>query len=239
MSPSDATPSTVERYLAALPDDRRQALEALREVINGHLPKGYVEGMQYGMPAWFVPHERYPHGYHCDPKQPLPFVSIASKKSHIGLHLFCAYLDPELMTWFEAAWRSTGARWDAGKSCVRAKRLEDIPLDLVGTLVKNVLKHVLLIVGGSGELLRRNALTMLEDNLSLGQPTMAPLDAQHKGRSDVPLLHGELLEGRGACDFVVFATLATLSNWPVATAEPGPMSWSSSILRPVLRDAAP
>ena len=88
---------------------------------------------------------------------------------------------------------------------------------VVGTLVKNVLKHVLLIVGGSGELLRRNALTMLEDNLSLGQPTMAPLDAQHKGRSDVPLLHGELLEGRGACDFVVFATLAT----PGVLADPG------------------
>ena len=88
---------------------------------------------------------------------------------------------------------------------------------VVGTLVKNVLKHVLLIVGGSGELLRRNALTMLEDNLSLGSPTMAPLDAQHKGRSDVPLLHGELLEGRGACDFVVFATLAT----PGVLADPG------------------
>ena len=138
MSPADSKPATIKGYLAALPDDRRAALEALREVINRNLPSGYEEGMQYGMPAWFVPHDLYPHGYHCDPREPLPFASIASQKSHIGLYLFFAYMDPELMAWFEAEWRKTGCRWDAGKSCVRAKRLEDIPLALVGKVVKKV-----------------------------------------------------------------------------------------------------
>ena len=138
MSPADSKPATIKGYLAALPDDRRAALEALREVINRNLPSGYEEGMQYGMPAWFVPHDLYPHGYHCDPREPLPFASIASQKSHIGLYLFFAYMDPELMAWFEAEWRKTGCRWDAGKSCVRAKRLADIPLPLVGKVVKKV-----------------------------------------------------------------------------------------------------
>lgn len=137
MSPAPK-PTTIKAYLDALPDDRRAALEALRTVINKNLPKGYAEGMQYGMPAWFVPHTLYPHGYHCDPSQPLPFASIASQKSHIGIYLFCTYMDPELMAWFEAEWRKTGKRWDAGKSCVRVKRLEDIPLELVGQVVKKM-----------------------------------------------------------------------------------------------------
>jgi hypothetical protein len=132
------TPTSIDAYLAALPDDRREALDALRAVINRNLPKGYEEGMQYGMPAWFVPHSVYPAGYHCDPSQPLPFVSIASQKSHIGLYLFCLYMNPELMSWFEAEWRKTGSRWDAGKSCVRAKKLADIPIELVGKVVKKV-----------------------------------------------------------------------------------------------------
>lgn len=138
MSPTPPKPTTIKAYLAALPEDRRAAIEALRTVINKNLPKGYQEGMQYGMPAWFVPHDLYPHGYHCDPRQPLPFASIASQKSHIGIYLFCTYMDPELMSWFEAEWRKTGKRWDAGKSCVRVKRLEDIPLDLVGKVVKKM-----------------------------------------------------------------------------------------------------
>jgi hypothetical protein len=138
MTPPPAKPATIDAYLAALPADRREALDALRAVINRNLPKGYEEGMQYGMPAWFVPHSAYPAGYHCDPSQPLPFVSIASQKSHIGLYLFCLYMNPELMSWFEAEWRKTGSRWDAGKSCVRAKKLADIPIELVGKVVKKV-----------------------------------------------------------------------------------------------------
>ena len=82
-------PDAVRAYLDDLPEDRREAIEAIREVINRNLPKGYEEGMQYGMPAWFVPHSVFPDGYHCDPTQPVPFVSIASQKKHIGLYFFC------------------------------------------------------------------------------------------------------------------------------------------------------
>jgi len=131
-------PSTVRAYLDALPVDRREAVEAVFDVIERNLPKGYETGMQYGMPAWFVPHAVYPDGYHCDPSQPVPFVSVASQKKHIGLYFFCVYLDEDLQAWFEAEWRKTGKRWDAGKSCVRVKRLDDIPLPLIGKLIKKL-----------------------------------------------------------------------------------------------------
>ena len=129
-------PSAVRAYLDALPVDRREAVEAVFDVIERNLPKGDETGMQYGMPAWFVPHAVYPDGYHCDPSQPVPFVSVASQKKHIGLYFFCVYLDEDLQAWFEAEWRKTGKRWDAGKSCVRVKRLDDIPLPLIGKLIK-------------------------------------------------------------------------------------------------------
>ena len=132
------TPDAVRAYLDALPPDRREALEAVHDVIERNLPTGYEGGMQYGMPAWFVPHAVHPDGYHCDPSQPVPFVSIASQKKHIGLYFFCVYLDADLQAWFEAEWRKTGKRWDAGKSCVRVKGLEDIPLPLIGKLIKKM-----------------------------------------------------------------------------------------------------
>ena len=131
-------PDAVRAYLDDLPEDRREAIEAVRETITRNLPVGYEEGIQYGMPAWFVPHSVFPDGYHCDPTQPVPFVSVASQKKHIGLYFFCIYLDEDLRGWFESEWRKTGKRWDAGKSCVRVKTLEDIPLPLVGKLIKKV-----------------------------------------------------------------------------------------------------
>jgi len=131
-------PAAVRAYFEALPADRREVLEAVHEVIERNLPKGYEAGMQYGMPAWFVPHSVFPDGYHCDPSQPVPFVSIASQKKHIGLYFFCIYLDEDVRAWFESEWRKTGKRWDAGKSCVRVKRLDDIPLPLIGKLIKKV-----------------------------------------------------------------------------------------------------
>jgi len=131
-------PAAVRAYFAALPADRREVLEAVHEVIERNLPKGYEGGMQYGMPAWFVPHSLFPDGYHCDPSQPVPFVSIASQKKHIGLYFFCIYLDEDVRAWFESEWRKTGKRWDAGKSCVRVKHLDDIPLPLIGKLIKKL-----------------------------------------------------------------------------------------------------
>ncbi len=131
-------PATVQDYLASLPDDRREALEAVRKVILKNLPKGYEEGIQYGMIGYFVPHSIYPDGYHCDPKQPLPFASIASQKNHMGLYLFCVYCDPEGKDRFVREWKATGKKLDMGASCVRFKKLEDVPLDVLGATIKRV-----------------------------------------------------------------------------------------------------
>ncbi len=128
--------ATVAEYLAALPDDRRAAIKAIRAVIRKNLPKGYKEGMQYGMIGYFVPHSVYPAGYHCDPSQPVPFASLASQKNHIGIYLFCIYTDNASSARFQEEWRATGKRLDMGKSCVRVKKLEDVPLDVVGRAVR-------------------------------------------------------------------------------------------------------
>lgn len=129
-------PATVQDYLAALPDDRREALEAVRKVILKNLPKGYEEGIQYNMIGYFVPHSLYPDGYHCDPKQPLPFASIASQKNHMGLYLFCVYCDPHGKERFVREWKATGKKLDMGASCVRFKKLEDVPLEVLGAAIK-------------------------------------------------------------------------------------------------------
>ncbi|MCA8955717.1 MAG: DUF1801 domain-containing protein [Planctomycetes bacterium] len=130
--------ATVDDYLAQLPDDRRHAIEQVRKVILKHIDKRIVEGIEYGMIAYSVGHAHYPAGYHCDPRRPLPFASIASQKNHIGLYLFCMYCDPQLTAWFAAAWQKAGKRLDMGKSCIRVKKLEDIPLDVVAELFRRV-----------------------------------------------------------------------------------------------------
>jgi len=129
---------TVASYLKALPEDRRRALNAVRKVIRDNLDKAYQETIQYNMIGYSVPHSVYPPGYHCDPKQPLPFVSMASQKNHMALYLFCIYTDPALVAWFTKAWQATGKRLDMGKSCVRFKKLDDVPLDVVGELIARV-----------------------------------------------------------------------------------------------------
>lgn len=130
--------TNVDDYLAGLPVDRREAIESIRAVILKNLPKGYEEGMQYGMIGYYVPHSIYPDGYHCDPKQPLPFASLASQKNHMALYMTCVYGDPELSDWFREAWKSAGKKLDAGKSCVRFKKLDDVPLKVVGQAIKKV-----------------------------------------------------------------------------------------------------
>jgi hypothetical protein len=124
--------TTVKDYLASLPAERRDAVQALRKVILANLGKGFEEGMQYGMIGYCVPHSLYPAGYHCDPKQPLPFASLASQKNHMSFSLMSVYLDPEEERWFKAAWQKSGKKLDMGKACVRFKRLEDVPLEVVG-----------------------------------------------------------------------------------------------------------
>ncbi|MHC4839704.1 MAG: DUF1801 domain-containing protein [Planctomycetota bacterium] len=130
--------STVKEYLDGLPNDRRKALEALRKVINKNLNKGFEEGMQYGHIAWYIPHSVYPDGYHCDPKQPLPFASVASQKNHMAVYLMCINNDPAELEWFTEAWEKTGNKLDMGKSCVRFKKIENVPLEVVGKAIKRV-----------------------------------------------------------------------------------------------------
>ncbi len=127
---------TVEAYLASLPDDRREAIEAVRKVIRKNLDKKYQEGMQYGMIGYYIPHSVYPNGYHCDPKQPLPFAGLASQKNYMSLYIMSNYGDEE--EWFKKEWAKTGKKLDMGKCCVRFKKLEDVALDVVGAAIKGM-----------------------------------------------------------------------------------------------------
>jgi hypothetical protein len=130
--------TTVEEYLASLPEDRRAAIQAVREVILKNLDEDYAEGMQCGMIGYYVPHSVYPPGYHCDPKQPLPFAGLASQKNHMALYLMCVYGNPAQAEWFRQAWAKTGKKLDMGKACIRFKKLEDLPLDVVGQAIARV-----------------------------------------------------------------------------------------------------
>ena len=127
---SDA--ATVEEYLASLPEDRRDALEAVRAVVLEHLPDGYEENMQFGMIAWVVPLSRYPDTYN---KQPLALASLASQKRHLALYLNNVYSEKTTREWFTSAYAASGKRLDMGKSCVRFKRLDDLPLDVIGQAI--------------------------------------------------------------------------------------------------------
>ena len=124
--------------MAALPEDRLEAITAIREVILKNLHKGYEEGMQWGMPSYFVPLSAYPAGYNCQSDQPLPFVGLASQKNHMAFYGFCIYMDEELKIRFVEDWKKTGKKLDMGKSCVRFKKLEDVPLQVIGDAVKRV-----------------------------------------------------------------------------------------------------
>jgi hypothetical protein len=130
--------TTVAGYLAALPEDRRAAVSAVRAVIKKNLPAGYEEGIQYGMIGYFVPHALYPSGYHAKPSEPLPFVHLASQKSHMALYLMNIYGDAKLLAWFTGAFAKAGKKLDMGKACVRFKRIEDLPLDVIGQAIAKV-----------------------------------------------------------------------------------------------------
>ena len=129
---------TVDEYLAELPDDRRELVEAVRAEILKSLPDGYEEGMQYGMIGYFVPHSVYPAGYHCNPKQPLPFANLASQKQYVSVYLYCVYSDDRQADWFRKAWEKTGKKLNMGKSRVRFRKLEDVPLKVIGQAVRRV-----------------------------------------------------------------------------------------------------
>ncbi len=130
--------TTVAKYLAELPEDRRKAIKAVRDTIVKNLPKGYKECVAYGAIGYVVPHSVYPAGYHCDPKQPLPFAGLASQKNYMTINLMCIYNDPEHEDWFRNAWLASGKKLNMGKSCVRFKKLEDVPLKVVGDAIRKV-----------------------------------------------------------------------------------------------------
>jgi hypothetical protein len=130
--------TTVEQYLAELPEDRRQAIEAVRRVILKNLDEDYEEGMQYGMIGYYVPHRVHPAGYHCDPRQPLPFANLGSQKNHMALYLMCVYGESDLASWFREAWAKTRKKLDMGKACVRFKKVEDLALDVIGEAIRRV-----------------------------------------------------------------------------------------------------
>lgn len=130
---SDAT--TVKEYLESLPSERKQAMTMLRKSIQHNLPKGFSEIMSYGMIGYVVPHSLYPGGYHCDPKLPLPFLGIASQKNFIAVYHMGIYADPKLLKWFAGEYaKRSKTRLDMGKSCIRFKKPEQIPYDLIGEL---------------------------------------------------------------------------------------------------------
>ena len=133
--------ATVDQYLASLPEDRREALKQVRKVILENLDKSYEEGMQYGMIGYYVPHSVYPAGYHCDPKQPLPFSGLASQKQHMSLYLLGVYGSEEMKQQFIDAWIASGKKLNKstmGKACIRFKKVDDLPLDVIGKTIKSM-----------------------------------------------------------------------------------------------------
>jgi len=134
-----STAATPELYLAELPEVRKQVMHDLRNVILQNIPAGFEEVMGYGMLGYVVPHTLYPAGYHCDPKQPLPFMGMASQKNHIAVYHMGLYADEALHTWFKEAYpRYSKTKLDMGKSCIRFKKPEHVPLELIGELASKM-----------------------------------------------------------------------------------------------------
>ena len=130
---------TPQEYVDALPDDRKRAINELRKVIRKNLPKGFSEVMSYGMLGYVVPHSLYPGGYHCDPKQPLPFMNIASQKNFVAVYHMGVYADKALLKWFTAEYaKQAKTKLDMGKSCLRFKKLDEIPFKLIGELASKL-----------------------------------------------------------------------------------------------------
>lgn len=127
--------ATVIEYVAELPEDRQKIINEFRKVVKKNMPKGFQECMNYGMIGWVVPHSKYPAGYHCNPKDPLPFMGLASQKNSVNFYHMGIYGDPKLLKWFtDEHAKASPKKLDMGKSCVRYKKLEDIPFKLIGEL---------------------------------------------------------------------------------------------------------
>lgn len=126
-------------YITKLPEDRQEPMKKLKAAIEANIPDGFEEAISYGMPGWVVPHTIYPAGYHCKPEEPLPFMSIASQKNFIAVYHMGVYADPELMKWFTNEYpKHCKRKLDMGKSCIRFKKMDDIPYELIGELASKM-----------------------------------------------------------------------------------------------------
>lgn len=131
--------NNVTDYLKELPEDRKIPMNKLREIIIGNLPNGFVEQMSYGMIGYVVPHSTYPKGYHCDPKLLLPFINLASQKNFIALYHMGIYANPDLLEWFVDEFpKYSNQKLDMGKSCIRFKKMEQIPFNLIAELMRKI-----------------------------------------------------------------------------------------------------
>ena len=131
--------TTPDAYMAEIPEERQKAFTKLRSVIKKNIPKGFSESIGYGMMGWVVPHSKYPAGYHCNPRDPLPFIGIASQKNFIAIYHMGVYADPALLKWFTTAHAKASPRkLDMGKSCIRYKKPDDIPFELIGELASKM-----------------------------------------------------------------------------------------------------
>jgi len=132
-------PTTVKAYIETISEERIEAFSKLREVIIKNLPKGFKEEMNYGMPGYVVPLETYPDGYHCKKNTPLPFANIANQKNFIAIYNMGMYAQPEIKEWFEKEYAERCKyKLDMGKSCVRLKKMDDIPYELIGELFQKM-----------------------------------------------------------------------------------------------------
>lgn len=131
--------AAIDAYMEQLPDDRKEAMKKLHNTVLSNLPKGFEPQINYGMIGYVVPHSVYPAGYHCDPKLPLPFMNIASQKNGISFYHMGIYADADLLNWFQTEYpKHCRTKLDMGKSCIRFKKLENIPFDLLAELVKKM-----------------------------------------------------------------------------------------------------
>ncbi len=134
-----STATSIEAYLEEIPNERKEAFTKLRQTILANIPKGIVEQMSYGMIGYVVPHSIYPDGYHCEPKLPLPFINIASQKNFIALYHMGIYANPELLNWFVSEFpKHSKQKLDMGKSCIRFKKMDQIPFELIAALLQKM-----------------------------------------------------------------------------------------------------
>jgi len=128
-----------DEYIAQLPDDRKEVIRRLRKSIRANLPEGFSETMNYGMIGFVVPHSNYPDGYHCNPKLPLPFMNLASQKNFVALYHMGIYADNKLLEWFTTEYlKHSTAKLDMGKSCIRFRKMNEIPYELIGELAGKI-----------------------------------------------------------------------------------------------------